>query len=90
MVLAGAGGVITVCFFSVWRRAFGPAHLGRIQGAAQLLTVLFSGLGQWLFPAIQARFAEYAPLFPFLAGGAILLAAFAWLVPERTAEGGTE
>ena len=52
--------------------------------------MLFSGLGQWLFPAIQARFAEYAPLFPFLAGGAILLAAFAWLVPERTAEGGTE
>ncbi len=90
MVLAVAGGVITVCFFSVWRRAFGPAHLGRIQGAAQLLTVLLSGFGQWLFPAIQARFTEYAPLFPFLAGGAILLAAFAWLVPERTAEGGTE
>ncbi len=86
MTLAAAGGVITVCFFSVWQRTFGPAHLGRIQGAAQLLTVLFSGFGQWLFPAVQARFTEYAPLFPFLAGGSVLLAVFAWVAPLTVAE----
>ena len=31
-----SGGMITVLFFAVWRHAFGPAHLGRIQGAAQI------------------------------------------------------
>jgi MFS family permease len=35
-VLIGlSGGMITVIFFAVWRHAFGPQHLGRIQGAAQ-------------------------------------------------------
>src|SRR5262249_24854764 len=29
-----AGGMITVLFFAVWGRTYGPAHLGRIQGAA--------------------------------------------------------
>ena len=31
--LAAAGGVITVCFFTVYRRAFGPARLGSIQAS---------------------------------------------------------
>ncbi len=33
-----SGGMITVIFFAIWRR-FGSRHLGRIQGAAQMLTV---------------------------------------------------
>ena len=28
-----AGGVLTVVFFTVWRQAFGPVHLGQVQGA---------------------------------------------------------
>ncbi len=78
--LAAAGGVITVCFFTVWRRAYGPAALGRIQGAAQLLTVLFSAVGPLLFAAAKTRLGEYAPLFPWLAGTATALAAFSWFV----------
>ena len=31
-----AGGFVMVVFFSFWGRAFGRAHLGRIQGAAQI------------------------------------------------------
>ena len=31
-----AGGFIMVVFFSFWGRAYGRAHLGRIQGAAQV------------------------------------------------------
>jgi hypothetical protein len=77
--LAAAGGVITVCFFTVWRRAFGTSHLGRIQGAAQLLTVLFSAAGPYLFAAVKTRLHAYAPLFPVLAGVATALALFAWL-----------
>ena len=41
--------MITVIFFAVWRRAFGAAHLGRIQGAAQMLTVLASAIGPLIF-----------------------------------------
>src|SRR5712691_2972260 len=39
------GGLVMVLFFSVWPRVFGRRHLGRIQGAAQALTVLASALG---------------------------------------------
>jgi MFS family permease len=77
--LATAGGLITVCFFTVWRRGFGPAHLGQIQGAAQLLTVLFSALGPQLFASGQARLGSYLPLFPYLAAASLGLALAAWL-----------
>ncbi len=78
--LAAAGGVITVCFFTVWRRLYGPAALGRIQGAAQLLTVLFSAVGPLLFATAKTRLGEYAILFPAFAVSAAVLAAFAWVV----------
>jgi hypothetical protein len=35
-----AGGFVIVIFFSFWSRAFGRAHLGKIQGVAQAPTVL--------------------------------------------------
>ena len=73
---AASGGVITVCFFSVWRKLYGPRSLGRIQGAAQLLTVVFSALGQFLFPAVKSRSGEYTPLFVACAGVAVVLAGF--------------
>lgn len=85
--LAAAGGVITVCFFTVWRRAYGPEALGRIQGAAQLLTVLFSAVGPLLFAAAKTRLGGYAPLFPWLAGAALALAAFAWFVRVKPPAG---
>jgi len=84
--LAAAGGAITVCFFTVWRREYGPAALGRIQGAAQLLTVLFSAVGPLLFAAFKTRLGAYAPLFPWLAGSALAMTAFAWFVPVKRGE----
>jgi len=72
--LAAAGGAITVCFFMVYRQAFGPVHLGSIQGVAQMLTVLFSAIGPQVFASTQARAGSYAPLFPVLAGIALGLA----------------
>jgi MFS family permease len=44
-LLGVTGGMIIVIFFSVWSDLFGQRHLGRIQGVAQMLTVLSSGLG---------------------------------------------
>ncbi len=79
--LAASGGFITVCFFTAYRRGFGPAHLGKIQGAAQLLTVLFSALGPQLFASAQARLGSYLPLFPYLAAAALALGLASWLAP---------
>jgi MFS family permease len=85
VVLAAAGGVITVCFFTVWRRGFGPAHLGQVQGAAQMLTVLFSALGPQLFGSTRDRLGSYLPLFPYLAAISLGLALATWLagLPRR-------
>jgi MFS family permease len=79
--LAAAGGLITVCFFTVWRRGFGPAHLGQIQGAAQMLTVLFSAIGPQLFASAQARLGSYLPLFYPLAAISLGLGLASWLAP---------
>src|SRR5262249_17438950 len=76
--LASVGGVITVCFFTVWRRGFGPLHLGQIQGAAQMLTVLFSALGPQLFASTQVRLHSYLPLFAVLGAVALVLGVAAW------------
>ncbi|HEY7153207.1 MAG TPA: MFS transporter [Gemmataceae bacterium] len=78
-IVAAAGGVITVCFFAVWRVGFGPVHLGKIQGAAQMLTVLFSALGPPLFGSVKVRMGSYLTLFPYLAGVSLTLALTAWL-----------
>lgn len=78
--LAVGGGVIMVCFFTVWRRAYGPASLGRIQGAAQLLTVLFSAIGPLLFATAKTRLGAYAPLFLPFVGISLALAVFSWFV----------
>ena len=83
--LAAAGGGITVCFFTVYRQAFGPARLGSIQGIAQMLTVFFSAAGPQIFASTQARLGAYAPLFPILAAIAAGLAVLTWAVgmPHR-------
>ena len=61
-VLIGlSGGMITVIFFAVWRQAFGPRHLGRIQGAAQMLTVLASAIGPLVFAQSASWTGSYFP-----------------------------
>jgi MFS family permease len=76
-----AGGVLTVVFFTVWRQAFGPAHLGQIQGAAQLLTVLASAGGPLVLAAGHRAAGSYAPVVQNLAAGAVLFAVAALVVP---------
>jgi MFS family permease len=74
-VLIGAsGGMIMVVFFSVWSDVFGQHHLGRIQGAAQMLTVISSGLGPLLFAKGATLSGSYAPLLWTLSILAIVLA----------------
>jgi MFS family permease len=79
-----AGGMITVMFFAVWRGAFGPGHLGRIQGAAQMLTVLASALGPLIFAKSQALTGSYFPALWLLSPCVLLVgvAAFGVALPR--------
>ena len=69
-----AGGFVMVVFFSFWGTAFGQAHLGRIQGAAQAMTVLASAVGPLLFAVGQSITGSYASGFYLLS---LLVAAVA-------------
>lgn len=62
-----AGGFITVIFFAIWSHAFGRGYLGRIQGAAQILTVLASAIGPLLFAKCATVMGSYTPLLLSLA-----------------------
>jgi cyanate permease len=80
-VLIGlGGGMITTLFFAVWRRAFGAAHLGRIQGAAQMLTVLASAIGPLIFAYSQSLTGSYFPALWVLAPAVLLMSAAAFRV----------
>jgi MFS family permease len=80
-VMALAGGMVTVLFFAFWGQAYGPLHLGKIQGAAQMLTVLASAVGPLLLAQSVERTGSYVPLFQLAAGAAAVLAVAAWLTP---------
>ena len=75
-----SGGIITVVFFAVWRRAFGSAHLGRIQGAAQMLTVLASAVGPLIFAQSANWTGSYFPALWVLAPCVLLLGIAAFRV----------
>jgi MFS family permease len=72
-----AGGFVMVVFFSFWGRTYGDAHLGRIQGAAQVMTVIFSAMGPLLLAWCADSTGSYAPAFYLLAGSVIALGAAA-------------
>lgn len=80
-VMGIAGGMVTVLFFAVWGQAFGPAHLGKIQGAAQMLTVLASAVGPLLLALSKEHADSYVPLFQIAAGVSAVFAAAALLTP---------
>ena len=87
-VLIGlSGGMITVMFFAVWRRAFGARHLGRIQGAAQMVTVLASAIGPMIFAQSAAWTGSYFPALWVLAPCVLLfsIAAFRVELPDTRA-----
>jgi len=84
VVLGIAGGFVMVLFFSFWARAYGRAHLGNIQGAAQAMTVLASAVGPLLLAECVARTGSYAVSFYLLAVTVGLLALASWVVRVPT------
>jgi MFS family permease len=81
VVMGLAGGFVMVLFFSFWSHAFGRAHLGKIQGAAQTLTVLASAIGPLLVAECLARTGSYSVVFYMLASIVAVLGVSAWFVP---------
>jgi MFS family permease len=75
-----AGGFVMVVFFSFWGRTYGQAHLGRIQGAAQVLTVIASALGPLVLAWCIESTGSYAAAFYGLAAIVIALGVAALVV----------
>jgi MFS family permease len=75
-----AGGFVTVVFFAAWGSVFGRVHVGRIQGLAQLITVVASAIGPDLMAEGHALTASYTPMFYALAALTAGLALAAVLV----------
>jgi MFS family permease len=76
-----AGGFIMVVFFAFWGRAYGRAHLGRIQGAAQAMTVVASAVGPLFLATWSEATGSYAVAFYVLAAVVTVLALAAAAVP---------
>jgi len=88
-VMGLAGGFVIVIFFSFWSAAYGRKHLGKIQGAAQAMTVVASALGPLVLAETVSRTGSYAAIFYLLTVVVIVLAILAWLVkvPGKETEG---
>lgn len=80
------GGVVMVVFFTFWGKTFGRLHLGKIQGAAQTLTVLASAVGPLLLAMCLSLTGSYAAIFYILAVVVGLLSLSAWFVHVPTRE----
>jgi MFS family permease len=78
------GGLVMVLFFSVWGRVFGRLHLGRIQGAAQALTVVASAIGPLLVAWCLELTGSYAAVFQILSVviGGVAMAALLVSLPD--------
>jgi MFS family permease len=89
-IMGIAGGVVTVVFFSVWGLAFGRAHLGRIQGCAQMMTVFASAVGPLVLAETLRSTGSYNFIFNLLAGVTLLLGAASLIVsmPARETQFG--
>jgi MFS family permease len=79
-----SAGVVTVVFFACWGKLYGRRHLGKIQGAAQLLTVLASAAGPAIMAGCFERTGSYAPAFYGSAALAAGVGAWSLLVRERS------
>ena len=82
VVMGLAGGFVIVIFFSFWSAAYGREHLGKIQGAAQTLTVIASAVGPLILAECVSRTGSYASMFYVLAFVVIVLALLAWFVRD--------
>ena len=85
IALGFSAGALTVLFFIVWADLFGRKEVGKIQGLAQMMSVVASAVGPIFFAYSKAWTNSYSPAF-FISGGLTLTFAVLALlvkVPER-------
>ncbi len=75
-----SGGVVSVVFFTAFGKVFGRPHLGKIQGAAQVLTVFASASGPWILASVFENTGSYSPAFSAIALPIAVVAIAAWFV----------
>jgi len=80
LALGGSGGLITVVFFAFYGQAFGRSQLGRIQGAAHILSVFASALGPVLLTLCKAETGSYDIFFLVIAPILVILGLAGWWV----------
>jgi hypothetical protein len=81
-----AGGLVTVGVFAAWGSVFGRASVGRIQGLAQLITVVASAIGPDLMAEGRALTQSYTSMFYAVAALTLALALAAFFVRIPTAD----
>jgi MFS family permease len=86
ILFGAAGGILTVVYFSVWRHAFGSAHLGKIQSLAQIPTVFASALGPVFVASFESRTGSYDFVFYVSACTALACSLLALLTRVPIAE----
>ena len=77
-LLGGGGGIITVIYFAVYGHTYGRGHLGSIQAAVQVRSVLASATGPVALAACRASAGLTAPFFYTSAGASAVPSALAW------------
>ena len=78
------GGVFSVLFFTAFGHSFGRVHLGKIQGVAQVMTVLTSALGPWWLAGVQEQSGSYLPAMNILIPVFAIIAVLAWFTKLPT------
>ncbi|MFO1002371.1 MAG: MFS transporter [Planctomycetaceae bacterium] len=74
------GGLVTVVHFAAWGHFFGRSELGRIQGVAQVVTVVASAIGPLLMATSRDSRNSYLPIFSQFALCVFVLAIAAAIV----------
>jgi MFS family permease len=72
-------GAVTVVFFAGFADLFGKKHLGKIQGAAQAMTVAASAIGPVFFAWSFETSGSYSAVFFVLAPLALMMGLFSFL-----------
>ena len=86
ILLAFSGGGLSVLFFIAWADLFGKKDVGRIQGAAQMVTVLVSAMGPIFFAYSKQWVGSYTPAFWISGGLTLLFAVWACLLKQHKNE----
>jgi len=77
-----AGGGLSVLFFIAWAHMFGKRDVGRILGAAQMLTVFASAMGPIFFAYSKQWTDSYTPAFWISGTLTLLFAVWACWLPK--------